>query len=431
MGDALKNYPNQASTFWRLRDTLSTLSDLGERGLDVDDDGVLGYAAARQRVYTFRGLRNPSEAELEARIVTEQQKRSASQGARTFAREVRRTLRDMGWLDAQTRVTEEGARLLASAPNSVEEQALLVEGLLNIRVAEADGIGGNHPVRTMLQLLANRPSMMRMGLELALEPYDDGRGELDRVIALYDLQSPERLAALGITDFQRANAVKVFPTLAEYAGLVVEEDGLHSLSQDGWRILGLPENAAPQQAAQAIRQRRGRRTTVGRLVTNGTAGQRRANRVPRGVTLEEQERAWQRLAERTESHQGIVRRVWAAIGPDRGDIFEDEFSYDLLWVPTNDNEPAVLFEMKSVTTETDAYARVRHAVGQLVYYEYFNVAPTLGERKVVRIAAFDADLPEPLIAFLTAMNVGGLVSEADGELKALNPAGRELLERLR
>lgn len=424
----MKNYPNQASSFWRLRDTLQTIDELNTQGLDVDDDGVLGYAAARKGAYTFRGLVSPTPQDLDARIATEKQKPSGSQGARTFARELRRTLRDMGWLDGSTQLTADGRALLDSEANSVEEQALLVEGLLNIEAIDRDG-HAHHPVRTMLQLLAHKPSMMRMGLELALEPEDDSAAELARITALYDMKADDRLQALDITDFQRANAVKIFPTLSEYAGLVVEEDGLWSLSQDGWRVLGLPQNT-PAQAAQAIRQRRGRRTTVGRLVNIVTAGQRRATRPPRALTPEEQQRAYERLAERTDAHQGIVRRIWSHIGQGRGDMFEDEFSYDLLFVPSDEAESAVLFEMKSITNETDAYARVRHAVGQLVYYEYFNVAPSLNGRSIDKIAAFDSEIPEPLVEYLTALGIGALHSAKGAGVVALNPLGQAFLDRL-
>lgn len=414
-----------------MRGTLQTISELLDKGQDVDDDGVLGYAAARNGAYTFRGLpANPDEATLTARIAQERLKPAGSQGARTFARELRRTLRDMGWLDSTNQLTQAGKDLLASEPASVEEQALLVEGLLNIEATNKDGSQPNHPVRTMLQLLAHKPSVHRLGLELALEPVDDGDAELARIITLYDMPSDQRQAALDITDAQRANAVKIFPSLAEYAGLVVEEDGLYSLSQDGWRVLGLPQGAPAAQAGQAIRQRRGRRTTVGRLVTSITAGKRRAHRPPRALTFEEQVRAYERLSERTDSHQALVRRIWCEIGEERGDIFEDEFSYDLLWVPTDDAVPAHLFEMKSITGETDAYARVRHAVGQLVYYEYFNVAPTLNGRELVKIAAFDSDIPEPLVDFLTSMHMGALLSEKGADVVALNELGQEFLDQL-
>jgi hypothetical protein len=195
-------------------------------------------------------------------------------------------------------------------------------------------------------------------------------------------------------------------------------------------VLGLPQGAPAAQAAQAIRKRRGRRTTVGRLVDATTVAQRQANRIPRALSPEEQKRAAERLAERTTAHQGLVRRIWARVGDWTGDIFEDEFSYDLLLVPHDVARPAMLFEMKSITSETDAYARVRHAVGQLTYYEYFNVAPTLDERAIDKIAAFDAEIPAPLVEYLTSLGIGALCAPKTGDVTALNSLGQDFLDWL-
>ena len=43
----MKNYPNQASTFARIRDTLEVVRDLKDAGQDAKSDDVLGYAYAK------------------------------------------------------------------------------------------------------------------------------------------------------------------------------------------------------------------------------------------------------------------------------------------------------------------------------------------------------------------------------------------------
>ncbi len=92
--EELKNYPNQASTFSRIRDTLAVIQGLNNSGNDATSDEVLGYAAARGGVYTFRGLdaTQATQKELDARIAEEKAKPPSSQGVLTFARELRRTL---------------------------------------------------------------------------------------------------------------------------------------------------------------------------------------------------------------------------------------------------------------------------------------------------------------------------------------------------
>lgn len=426
----MKNYPNQASTFARIRGTLAVVRTLNQDGNDATDDTVLGYACARQGVYTFRGLdfTTATAAQLDARMAAEQAKPPAFQGVRTFARELRRTLRDMGWLDALAHVTKDGEAVLASVPDSVEEQALLVEGLLRIETAYKDGGSFHHPVPVMLKLLARAPSLHRRGLELALEPDDDSDGEFKRVQALYELAPARRLQQLGISNSQRANAVKIFPSLAVTAGLVVEdEDGYFSLSQDGWRVIG----QAPKAAGQAIKQRRGRRTTVGRLVNTKTIAKRHNTKPPRTLTAEEQARAAAKLRERTANHQALIKRFAALIGDDAGPLFEDEYSYDMLWLPEQQALAAHLVEGKTVDNDTDAYARVRHAVGQLSYYDYFYVAPTVRGRKIQRIALFDTSIPGPLAEYLQHEAIAAIVYPAAGSpAVGVNPLGRQVLAAL-
>ena len=299
----MKNYPNQASQFARIRGTLAVIETLINAGRNVLDDGELGYACASAGVYTFSGLTSPTPAALNARIGTERTKPPGSQGARTFARELRRTLHDMGWLDASGKITPEGQALLASKPGSIEEQSLLVEGLLKISVS--DSTGTHHPVQTMLRLLATNPSLSREGLELALEPHNDSPAELNRVVKLYGQPRAARVAALGITEAQRANAVKIFPSLAVQAGLVVEIQRELSLSLDGWTVLG----QSPPVAKKAIAQRPGRRTTSGKLVSTASVAKRVPTAAPAALSPAEQARARDRLRERTVDHQALVQRI--------------------------------------------------------------------------------------------------------------------------
>lgn len=430
----MKNYPNQASTFDRIRETLEVIAELRDDGKDVTRDEVLGYACAQRGVYTFRGLdrATATQRQLDARIVAEKAKPRSSQGVLTYARELRRTLRDLGWLDHNGDITAEGEALLKTARNSIDEQAILVEGLLNIQAYDSGQVHYHHPVVTMLKLLAIKPSLHREGLELALEPQDDSDAEFQRVRPLYALSRDKRMKQLGISDHQRANAVKIFPTLAAHAGLIVEDDdGYYSLSQDGWKVIGQVSNTAPlppSQAKKAIRKRRGRRTTVGKLVTTKTVAARRSMRPPKTLSPDEQMRAAEKLRERTREHQALVKRVAEHIGDGNGELFEDDFSYDLLWVP--DSGPLMLFEMKTIVGSTDAYARVRHAVGQLSYYEYFYVGPTWEGREVESVAAFDLPIPTALAEYLEHEGIGAVLYGVGASPVALNPLGQKALDRL-
>lgn len=425
----VKNYPNQVSSFDDMRSALQTIADIHSAGvLDPLDDGDVGYELVARGVMGFRDLpADAGPAQLAARIAAEKLKNPSLQGPRTTARELRRTLRGMGWLDDSAIITPTGVELLASEPGGVEEQALLVEGLMGLVATDVEG-DAHHPVQTMLRLLAIAPSQNREGLELALEPLNDSDAEFARVAAIYPFVRADRLSQLGITETQRANAVKIFPTLAVTAGLVVREQpgNWYSLTQDGWRVIG----KTPPQARRAIARRRGRRTTVGKLIDAQSAARRSAGAPPRSLSAEEQARAADKLRERTASHQRLVQRTALFIGDENGLLFEDEFSYDLLWVPEDKSLPAVLFEMKTIADDIDAYLRVRHAVGQLSYYEFFHVRPTLPDRPVMRAAVFNAAIPQPLVDYLHHEGVAALVVPEDTAPTALNPLGQQMRDML-
>jgi len=224
--------------------------------------------------------------------------------------------------------------------------------------------------------------------------------------------------------------VKILPTLAVTAGLVVEDGGFFSLSQEGWQLVGLPPTTATAQRVKRRIAKRGRRTTVGKLVTRTTIAKRRNRTPPRTLSAEEQARAAERLEERTNAHQDLVARMAGHIAEGHGDLFEDEFSYDMLWVPDQAALPALLFEMKTIIGEADAHARVRGAVGQLSYYEYFHVAPRLDRRPVKRVIVVDGDVPTELREYLTQEGIGLILAKKSDNPVGLNPLGEKYLEML-
>ncbi len=389
MGDQVKNFPNQASDLARIRQTLAVLRSLGAAGADVTDDGVLGYELARVGAYTFRGLDlskgRPTQL-LAARISQEKLKHASDQGARTNAREMRRTFLALGWLRVDGTLTVEGEQLLNSAAGSQEERILLADALWNLELSDS---GGNvsHPVRVMLDLLNTAPSHHREGLELALEALDDSPGERKRARALYLLDETQRGKALGVSRTVINNARKIFPALAKTAGLAVDDGhGNLTLSPDGHALMGDPA-ATPgsvSRAGMAASQRRTRRKVTSSTVARGMDAKPRRN-----LTNEEQQRAAELLAERTNRHQAVVRAL-AGLIESSGTLYEDRFAFDLLWVSDNPSLPLILFEVKTVNG--DAAEQCRRAVAQLSWYHFFEVSPDWPERAVREVAVFDAPL---------------------------------------
>lgn len=421
----MKNYPNQASDFARVRGTLDIVRELNDAGQNPHDDGVLGTAAVLRGVYEFRNMpfEQTSADALGARLEEERAKPSGNQGMRTFARELRRTLHDMGWIDHADRLTAEGEALLATEPGSAEERAMLADGLLHIEVP--DETGTSHPVRVMLNLLAIAPSFHRQGLELALEAHDDSQAELGRLTTLYQMAPEERQTALGINDTKRANAVKVFPTLAKTAGLVDQDsNGNFVLAADGNLVLGIPAGEVPQ----PIRARARVTTSIGTRVTAQTIAARVPTSTPRFLTQAEQRRATARLSERTVKHQQLVKDFFSYTldGDSEGELLEHIYSYDALWLPTA-AASCYLFEMKTVNNDADHQARA--ALGQLAYYDYFKVAPRWPDRTVIRCAVFDLDIGPELGAFLEDEGVAA-IAFVDGQAIALNPRGQAVIDGL-
>lgn len=443
----MKNYPNQAAEFPRVRSTLATIQIMNRQGLDVMDDAVLGYELARRRQYTFRGIdyATATPKQIADRIALEHQKPRADQGALTNARELRRTLQGLGWVDNTGTVTALGRQVLASTAQSQTERDLLATGLMNITATDKAG-HVSHPVLMMLHLLHSAPSHRRLGLELALENKDDSQAEINRVIQIYTNSTTDAQirAATGVTESQQRNNRKIFPTLAKYAGLVVE-DAQHyfSLTPSGLHALGLP---APVQAATpppppprpvsggtpvvgtASSWRARRNLTTGQQRSAGQVGAHSTNRtVPSALTPDQQAEAQNRLNERTTAHQALVQLFAARIGDASGDFWEDQSSFDLVWAP-NGAPGRFIFEMKTI--QADADAQVVRAVGQLAYYSYFNAAKAFPGAPMTQTLVVDDEIPEDLCEFLEAQGIGAVLMRADGTAEPLNPLAEALVALL-
>jgi hypothetical protein len=77
--------------------------------------------------------------------------------------------------------------------------------------------------------------------------------------------------------------------------------------------------------------------------------------------------------------------------------------YDLL-VPGT--EAVLLVEAKTI--RRDACRQARAALGQLFYYEYFDVSPLYPGKRVLRLLLADRRLSDDLQGFLTKNHVGAV-----------------------
>lgn len=417
----MKNLPNQSNDLGTAKSTLHTIDVLHQQGQPVSDDGVLGYAMARHGAYTFRGLpfvaphgsgRNAFEAALEARIAEQQTLDRATQGARTSAREARRLLNAMGWLDAQWKLTATGREFKDAPSGSELERLLLRHAVLNLTVEERSTGALSHPGRIILHLLMTGPSRNRHGLELALEAQDDSAEELNRVKALYKLSPADRMNALIQAAASRpgaqtasvttiANAKKILPKWIVEAGLARENFGEMRITSEGIAALDItPEEI---EVPSTTFTRRGRMRQP-REVTAASAGGREAQTTRRRRTGQEQDASAAQLAARMSAHQQLVQALAEKI-EHLGTLHEDPFSYDLL-LRLADSDVIYLFEVKTVRLH-DEDRQVRGGIGQLLWYSHFDVQGTT----IHKVLVVDSDLQDDRVSFLNQLQINVLIHE--------------------
>lgn len=417
----MKNFPHQYNDFEKLRGTLVTVRDLNEAAEDVGDDGVLGYELTRRGINT---LREAPDLPLEERIRIVQARRPSRQGPRTAARELRRTLRYLGWLDDNWDLTDEGSAFLNTSAGSEDERAAWQRALLDLALADPDD-NVSHPVRILLRLVADHEIVERRGTELALEARDDTEGEYQRITALVELSDSDRLRTLETTAYQVANARKILPAFAKQANLIHRNSrsAPYTLTEAGRAALGegfASRAVALRPAVRSTRTRRARGTPH-RIrpgdVERPTAG------TPEGWALlshEEQIAATRLRFERTARHQDLVAELLELLDERGIELFEDASSYDLLRVPEADAAITIL-EVK--TLEADDLTQTRLAVGQLLSYEHLNVRPRWEGRDIERAVVYERRVDEELATFLNSIEIGAF-AVAEGALVPLNAVAR-------
>jgi hypothetical protein len=430
----VKNFPHQYNDLMKLRATLETERDLQDRGLDSTDDAILGYELARRRIYGFRGLDYEGadatvDQRIAERIAAERTKPAGTQGARTAAREMRRTLGFLGWLQPDgTTLAAAGEALLATTEGSDEERILMQQAISSIPVEDRAG-RLSHPVQILLRLVDEVALDSRAGMEVVLEAVDDSVSEFQRVAELAAMPYDARISALksaGWTDPQLANAVKILPAFAIQSGLMTTDGGGRFILTDaGRRAIGRAVTAT-QPARSAVRRPPRRREAT--VTTSDPADVGRSRRLldadRRTLSAAEQAMAAQLLYERTERHQRLVRAV--AEGTHPAEFSEDAASYDLL-VDLQTGGDLILIEVKTVAG--DAHVQIRAAVGQLLYYDYFFVRPRFPDREVEQLVVVDDEVPGELAEFLEDNDIG-LVAYLDEQFNALNDAGQSIASRL-
>jgi hypothetical protein len=415
----MKNFPHQFNQFDKLRGALLVIRDLGAA---ATDDGPYGYELARRGVYTFRNL----TTSLDARIRQEELKPTGSQGARTAARETRRTLIALGFVadGATLRLSQAGQDFLASTPGSPTETGIWRTALLQMSVVDEAG-NSSRPICILLRLLSELGPLRKDSLCLALEAADDSDVEYARISDLAPLDRNALRASLGVSDFEADNAVKILPSFAEQSGLITIGPGaICTITNEGQAALQVCYGAMALPARRAVRDAplAPQRTPRPPRIANAPPDAPRVNPFPdiRTLTPDEQRAAVRLRVERTQRHQAVVGRLVA--GVEEGVTpFEDPLSYDLV-LDAGPAQPLLLVEVK--TLDVDAPTQVRLAIGQVLTYRKIVVRPTWPDREVLMAAVFDGDVPPEYVELLEELQIGCVKASQGAPLVFLNPSAR-------
>ena len=433
----MKNFPHQHTSFRKLRAVLVAIQALSELGEDPSDDGVLGDRLARDTVHRFRDISYQSTENLAERIedqlAEEHKKSSSNQGTRTAARENRKTLRHLGWLQRQgNELTIAGNALLNSTEGSVDEMNLIRAAVVRIVLSDGDG-NRSHPILLLLSLIDNFHFDTRDGMELALEAKDDSPSEFKRIgdLARDDPDTRrEKLYRAGVSNHRIANAKKILPVFAEKSELIERDStGRYIVSSLGKEFLEPTSTTTQPSASTGPRQYTLRRRTV-HTTDPSKVGRSRAITAARLYTRnsEEQQIAAALLDERTERHQELVRSTarYCSLRNGIRKFSEDAASYDLV-IDSGVEEPIDLIEAKTI--DGDARSQVRLALGQLQYYEYFVVQPNFPDREIIKAVVVDKEIDSDLVEFLDHYGVGVLVV-TDHSMYGQNDRSSTIVERL-
>jgi len=387
----VKNFPHQINQLPRLARALGVFARLIEQNQDLDGDGVVGDALARAEVYTFR---TPGNRTIEKLLQTEHQKTPANQGTRTCARELRRFFSLLGFIrQARSRsweISSSARSLLAlnredqrAAANDIWRQALLGMEL-------TDASGSSHPYQILLRLVVAIPGLPKPYSGLCLEARNNSDTEFDRIRRIATRSNPsETMNALAGAHMAK-NSIKILPSIAQQLGDIQDRKGRLFISE---RVADALAPDDEPESSERVVQRLVRRPYAPRRRESG--GQRRAQGEARPAM-----RCYDpdRVGARFNAHEDCLDRL-SRLFPSAVDRLQA--TYDLLLVvPTT----AMLIEAKTI--RNDARRQIRAALGQLFYYEHFDVGPLYLDKEILRVVLTDQELTDDLQAFLTKHRIG-------------------------
>lgn len=405
----MKGFPNQVADLGKIAVAIRALARLVDGDRDARDDTVFGEALIRAGVAGTGHTPRPIDEYLSEQ--RQKPRNERSHGA--TARGLRELLRRMGLIDdsgARVFISEPGRQAASFAGSSMNaEQIEFWRTVIRNMIHNEPDEEASHPYQVLLRLVARRPGITRAKCALALEARDDSAEELDRIVALADLDEEVIRRQIGVKKSNWDNAQKILPRFAEQLGDVVKQGRSFTLAAGPGDADAGPAQTLAHSRARVPRPIHARPPSTSRLVTPDTiarAGAEGFDEVAISPDLDPaaaQAAIRQRLA-RLGRHNAIVRAFGARLSEAGARLYEDPFDALALF-----GEVGVLAEMKSLNgSPADERDRVMEALSQLLYYEAFVTASVAGEAAIHKIACFEAPITAAHQKWLNNAGIGSL-----------------------
>jgi hypothetical protein len=214
------------------------------------------------------------------------------------------------------------------------------------------------------------------------------------------------LESIGAGQYMAANAVKILPSLLEQLGIMSIQEGTCNLTPSGLFLIGATEVLLPEQRFITRQVRRGHTITDPADIPEHPS-------VPGRVRgTEEQIHSMALLEERTIQHQQIVREIVKLLTISRqvSEIRTSDDAFDVLAFSVA--RPEILL-IEAKTLRGDALIQSRIALGQLLFYEFFDIRPVAEGRYIKKVVAFDSEPGQQAREFLATYDVVCLVTGQD------------------
>ena len=387
----MKNFPHQINQLPKLTRAIGVFLRLADAGGEVSDDGVVGDALAKAAVYTFRTPGNRSIDEL---LTSEHRKATAGQGTRACARDLRRFFSLLRFIRQTNDGKWEGS---ASAKSLValnqDNQRLIAndlwrQALLDLTLTDATGT--SNPYQILLRLVNEVPGLPKPYSGLCLEASNNSDVEFARIREVATHLNPSDTMNSLAGAHMAKNSTKILPAIAEQLGDIRDEGG--HLYVGDWVGDALAAADVTESGEEVVRNLIRRPYAPRRRVI---AGQRREQSLAQPIVRSfDPDQVGARYNAHEDCLDCLSKRFPAVV--DRL-----QASYDLLLV-----SPQTVLLVEAKTIRADERRQVRAALGQLFYYEHFDVAPLHPDKEILRLVLTDSELTEDMQKFLAKHQIG-------------------------